>query len=59
MLQTYEREAAARQLEVASLRKTGEAHRRKVKQLEQELAGQKSIAKVSIACSLPCYNVEM
>ena len=46
LVQAYEREAAARQLEVAALRKTGEAHRRRVKQLEQELAGQRSIAKV-------------
>ena len=45
-LQIHDREAAARQVEVAALRKTGEAHRRKVKQLEQELAGQRSIAKV-------------
>lgn len=45
-LQVYEREASARQLEVGQLRKTGEAHRRRVKLLEQELASQRMIAKV-------------
>ena len=43
----YEREANARQLEVGQLRKTGEAHRKRVKLLEQELASQRIIAKVS------------
>jgi len=44
--QVYEREAGARQLEVGQLRKTGEAHRKRVKLLEQELASQRIIAKV-------------
>ncbi len=44
--QSYEREAHARQLEVAELRKTGEAHRKRVKALEQEVASQRVIAKV-------------
>ncbi|KAL0020541.1 hypothetical protein WJX79_010459 [Trebouxia sp. C0005] len=43
--EVYEREASARQLEVGQLRKTGEAHRRRVKLLEQELASQRMIAK--------------
>ena len=44
--QSYEKEAAARQLEVAELRKTGEAHRKRVKVLEQEVASQRIVAKV-------------
>ena len=44
--QVYEREASARQVEVGQLRKTGEAHRKRVKLLEQELASQRIIAKV-------------
>ena len=44
--QSYEKEAAARQLEVAELRKTGEVHRKRVRALEQEVASQRIIAKV-------------
>lgn len=44
--QSYEREAHARQLEVAESRKTGETHRRRVKTLEQEVASQRILAKV-------------
>ena len=44
--QSYEREAHARQQEVAELRKVGEANRRRVKALEQEVASQRIIAKV-------------
>ncbi|DBA84427.1 hypothetical protein WJX77_002493 [Trebouxia sp. C0004] len=43
--EVYEREASARQLEVGQLRKTGEAHRKRVKLLEQELASQRIITK--------------
>lgn len=46
-LQVYERDASARQVEVGQLRKTGEAHRKRVKLLEQEVASQRIIAKVS------------
>ena len=45
-LQGFEKEANARQQEVALLRKTGEAHRRRVKLLELELASQRILAKV-------------
>ncbi len=48
-LQVYEREASSRQVEVGQLRKTGEAHRKRVKLLEQELASQRIIAKVCSA----------
>ena len=51
--QSYEREAHARQQEVAELRKTGEANRRRVKALEQEVASQRVIAKV---CSETKYS---
>ncbi len=44
--QVYEREASARQQEIGQLRKTGEAHRKRVKLLEQELASQRIIVKV-------------
>ncbi|KAL3145648.1 hypothetical protein ABBQ32_003187 [Trebouxia sp. C0010 RCD-2024] len=43
--ESYEREAHARQLEVAESRKTGETHRRRVKTLEQEVASQRILAK--------------
>ncbi|DBA97629.1 TPA: hypothetical protein ACH3X3_15301 [Trebouxia sp. C0006] len=43
--EVYEREASSRQVEVGQLRKTGEAHRKRVKLLEQELASQRIIAK--------------
>lgn len=54
--QSYEREASARQQEVAELRKTGEANRRRVKALEQEVASQRIIAKVcsETTCSTTC-----
>lgn len=46
--QIYEKEASARQHEVGELRRTGEVHRKRVKQLEQELLSQRIIAKVPV-----------
>ena len=47
-LQSYERDSSARQQEVGQLRKAGEAHRRRVKALEQELSTQRIIAQASL-----------